>query len=209
MIPRSRWSRAQPALGAALAVGIVVVFAGIGHAQAPEEVPLRDIRGPLDIQTLRGWLIRAALVIGPLLLLALGWWWYRRNGASTPEAIRVTAADRARERLREAWAFIETPEKFCTYLSEVVRVYLEERFGLHAPDRTTEEFLTELSASPVLDRRHCDLVGTFLQHCDLVKFARADAGRTELEQLHASAAQLVDETGLERPDIGETTGGRR
>lgn len=167
----------------------------------PTPTRLEDIRGPIDLALLAPWMTRALLVAVPLALLA--WvWWRRRRSAPTPEQVRESAAARARNRLSEAWGFLEQPERFCTLLSEIVRVYLEERFGLRAPDRTTEEFLEGLRESLALDLRHKEMLGEFLTQCDLVKFARGEPGREDLERLHQMAAGLVEDTGAVAPVSG-------
>ena len=76
---------------------------------------------------------------------------------------------------------------------EVVRTYLEERFGSYAPDRTTEEFLGELphQCCAGVAPRFCSR--TFSRDATW-EFARAEPGPEELAQLHASAFRLVDET---------------
>ena len=102
--------------------------------------------------------------------------------------------EEARRRLQAALAWIEDPERFVVEVSEAARKYLEDRFGLRAPERTTEEFLAELSGSVALDGRHKELLADFLTRCDLVKFARAVVDRSELEALHQAAARLVEET---------------
>ena len=58
-------------------------------------------------------------------------------------------------------------------VSDVLRVYLEERFGLRAPERTTEEFLRDLEGGEALARGHRAELERFLSQCDLVKFAAA------------------------------------
>lgn len=59
-------------------------------------------------------------------------------------------------------------------LTGIVRRYLEDRFGLHAPERTTEEFLREAERSDALDPGHRATLGPFLRSADLVKFARLE-----------------------------------
>jgi hypothetical protein len=155
---------------------------------------LRDIRGPVDIPT--GWTWFRRIVV-PLLVLALLWWawraWRKKRQEKDPEAW-ISPQDRARAKLREAWVLLEQPEPFVNAVSEAVRTYLEERFGLKAPERTTEEFLSELQRSAMLDLRHKQVLEDFLSRCDLVKFARYEPQRQELEDLHNSAMRLVDET---------------
>lgn len=79
-------------------------------------------------------------------------------------------------------------------ISDIVRRYIERRFGLRAPDRTTEEFLAEASASGLLDARARILVGDFLEECDMVKFARYGPTDEEINGAYAAAKRFVDET---------------
>ena len=76
----------------------------------------------------------------------------------------------------------------------MIRVYLEERFNLHAPDRTTEEFLGELREGAQLNQEHKALLENFLTKCDLVKFARDEPTEPELRGLLDAALRLIDET---------------
>jgi hypothetical protein len=89
---------------------------------------------------------------------------------------------------------IHDPRLFCTEVSGIARVYLEERFNFHAPERTTEEFLLELQATTLLTPDQKQSLGEFLQSCDLVKFARFEPTEAALRTLHDCALRLVDET---------------
>lgn len=169
---------------------------------------LQDIRGPIDLSVISPWIVRSLLVAVPLALLAFAWWRSRRRTRTEPERIRETAAARARARLSESWALLDQPDRFCTLLSEIARVYLEERFGLRAPDRTTEEFLADLQDRLELGPVHRRLLEDFLTQCDIVKFARGEPGRLELERLHQLASKLVDDTGAELPPLHEAIGTR-
>jgi len=156
---------------------------------------LQDIKGPIAIDSPWNWLGRVLMILIVAGLVALAWWWWRRQHPSTAAALAtISPAERARQRLQAALGLIDDSERFVTEVSETTRLYLEERFGLHAPDRTTEEFLGELSASVALDSRHKQSLADFLTRCDLVKFARAIVDRTELEALHGAAHRLVEET---------------
>jgi hypothetical protein len=63
--------------------------------------------------------------------------------------------------------------EFYQGLSDLARRYVERRYAIRAPERTTEEFLREAQESPAL-AGHSDLLRRFLMHCDLVKFARLE-----------------------------------
>ena len=84
-------------------------------------------------------------------------------------------------------------------MSDTTRTYLEERFDFRAPERTTEEFLRELSGTDLLAREQKDSLGNFLASCDLVKFAKYEPGENELRGLHSSALRLVEETASSTP----------
>jgi hypothetical protein len=101
---------------------------------------------------------------------------------------------RALERLRGALDLIHDPERFTVVVSDALRVYLEERFGLHAPERTSEEFLAEIQAGSVLTPLQQQLMTDFLTRCDLVKFARYEPREPELRELYDAAVRLVEET---------------
>jgi hypothetical protein len=196
---------ALPCLGAAPLSALTVTNRSTGpHLQPPVPNPpaqssqapvfLHDIKDPVSIQTLGAWIgrIAAVLILGWLL-----WWAWNRWRKNRPQPVAPPPPPpdaRARIRLQEALQWIDQPERFCTVVSEILRTYLEERFGLRAPERTTEEFLAELQTSGSLDLRHKQVLADFLTRCDLVKFAQANPGRPELEELHGVALRVVTET---------------
>lgn len=161
---------------------------------------IHDIRPPVEISDGWAWLGWVLLV---LCVAAFGWWlwrwWQRRRGTVTAPTIIIPPHHRARQKLRAALELLDQPEPFCVAVSLAIREYLEERFDLHAPDRTTEEFLAELRSNAQLNAPHQALLGAFLERCDLVKFARYAPSRMELEDLLQSAQRLVDETVPEEP----------
>jgi len=85
-------------------------------------------------------------------------------------------------------------KEFYYRLSNIVRHYIENRFGLMAPERTTEEFLVEMAGTNLLAPAHKGLVSQFLERCDLVKYAKHAPGDDEIKAACDSAVQLVDET---------------
>ena len=179
-------------------------------AATGEVVDIRDIKGAVDIPSGNEWVY---WLLGALALLTII--------GVTALLVRRHLAKRAREqapppappphviawrRLQDALGLIHDAEQFCTEVSLIVRVYLEGRFNLHAPDRTTEEFLFELQSSNRLVNDHKELLREFLGECDMVKFAKAEPPETELRRLHEAASRLVGET---QPRLGEGEGGER
>ena len=155
---------------------------------------IRDIRPPVKIPNpweLLWW------TLGVLVLVAIAfaaWRYWRRRQMQAPLVIEIPAHERARRKLETALDLFDQPKPFCTVVSDAVRLYLEERFGLRAPERTTDEFLADLSLSDALTALQKESLKEFLSACDLVKFAKYEPQRPELEALYNSALRLIEET---------------
>ena len=137
--------------------------------------------------------------LGSLLLL----------GALAPFVLRRVRERLARERRRSAYEVAsaelealragprpdaEAVGAFFVKLSFVVRRYLEDRFGLHSPELTTEEFLVELSRSPDLHGGHRELLADFLRGADLVKFAGLVPEAAAIDAALEAASRFVEDT---------------
>ena len=155
---------------------------------------LRDIKGPIAIPNDWQWLWATLGVIAALAIIYYLWRWWLEKRLEAPVIPQVPAHVRARQKLAGALELIAQPKPFCIAVSDVTRLYLEERFNFHAPERTTEEFLRELAGTNLLTPDQKDSLGRFLESCDLVKFARYEPGEAELRALHESAVRLIDET---------------
>ena len=145
------------------------------------------------------------------------WPWLLAGGivlaVAAPFATRAFVARRARGRRRSAYevargeldALLYGPrpaaddaaaiDAFYVALSGIVRRYLENRFGLHSPEQTTDEFLEDLARSPDLERAHRDLLRDFLRGADLVKFAHQLPEASEMNASVAVAQRFLEETG--------------
>ncbi|NOS70343.1 MAG: DUF4381 family protein [Verrucomicrobia bacterium] len=155
---------------------------------------IRDIVPPIDIPSGLAWLW---WLVGTILLLALliaAWRYWLRRKTQKPIVIEIPAHERARRKLEAALNLFDQPKPFCTIVSDAVRLYLEERFGLRAPERTTDEFLGDLSRSAALTQAQKKSLEQFLSACDMVKFAKYEPQRPELEALYNSALRLIEET---------------
>jgi len=152
------------------------------------------------------WLIGAVLLVG---LIATGIWWRSRNQSLQPHAAIIVPAHvkALRELARWRNAKRETPEEidaFYVAVSQVLRVYLEERFGLHAPEQTTEEFLRDLDGSAALIREYRAELQGFLTQCDMVKFARFVPPDAEHDKAYQLAEALIESTRIDR--VGDAQG---
>jgi hypothetical protein len=155
---------------------------------------IRGIKGPVEIPSSYAWLLW--VLVGIAAAVAAWFLWRKfKQRKLKPKSVAVIPAHRkAKDRLRNAEELLSDPYAFCSLVSDVVRGYLEDRFELHAPDRTTEEFLAEMRSSSVLRREHKALLEDFLERCDLVKFARFEPSQSELKGLLDAALRFIDET---------------
>lgn len=155
----------------------------------------KDVLKPL-INIPNAWLWFFAIV--GMLIVALAAWWLWRYWQKKAAVLRLPPAVpphvHARRMLEHALSLISEPKPFSTAVSGAIRIYLEQRFQFHAPDRTTEEFLYELQESPLLTVEQKHSLADFLASCDLIKFAKYEPTEMELRGLHASALRLVNET---------------
>ena len=165
-------------------------------AGAPGTNDIHGIKPPVDIPMSWIWVVVIiAVTIWVLAAIALLiFWLVRKKAAVIPPVPIIPPHERARRKLQEALAMIGEPRPFCILVSDTIRLYLEERFTFHAPDRTTEEFLHELQATDLLLPDQKQSLGEFLSVCDMVKFAKYEPGPPELQALYDSALRLVDET---------------
>ncbi len=138
--------------------------------------------------------------LGPILagLLLLGWL-VVRDGREVPVFVYVPPADRvamdALAALRSALPRTrEEIRPFVIRVSDVLRVYIESMFQLHAPALTTEEFLSQVTQGhDALSTRREHLAG-FLQRCDLVKYAGDRPAPATAEPLLETVEDFVEQT---------------
>lgn len=162
---------------------------------------LRAVKPFVKVPSEWGWLWWILLALA--LAAAAYWAWHRRRKppAAVPLAPPTPPHVLARQRLQAALSVIHDPREFCIRVSDALRAYLEDRFQFHAPDRTTEEFMTELHGTHLLTFDQRDSLAAFLQSCDLVKFARHEPTEAALRDLYDCALRLVDETQFERVSV--------
>jgi hypothetical protein len=162
---------------------------------------LRDVAGPVELPRARAssWLwagVAAALVLAAaiaVIILARR----RQRGAAVVERHRAPheiAFDALRALREKDYIGRGLVTAFYIELSAILRWYIEQRFGLHAPEQTTEEFLADIARDGVFDLPRRTLLKSFLEHCDLVKFATYGPTPDEIQGAFTAAATFVDET---------------
>ncbi|MAD78112.1 MAG: hypothetical protein CMJ51_01915 [Planctomycetaceae bacterium] len=142
----------------------------------------RDISGAVDVPIDRPWpvlWITLSLLAAALIGFLLVRWWRRPRPTPPP----VPADTWALARLDELAAGDDLPRgrvnRFYIGLTDIARDFMERRYGIAAPDRTTPEFIREAGRHPEVDPEHARLLGNLLRSADLVKFAGDRPASTE------------------------------
>ena len=165
-----------------------------------EAMKFAEIAGPLPVKGLiakhwRVWTAVAALV---LLATAVSWLLYRRRQRRIQQAPPTPSWELAYQRLRELdERQLPKAGKYEPYyvdLSAILRYYIEDRFSLHAPEQTTQEFLAAATGVRLFTDEQQKLLSQFLRHSDYVKFAQYVPSINEMDRCFAFVLQFVDET---------------
>ena len=173
----------------------------VGMEAGPNEY--RDIQKavavPITTQSAFVWLF---VVGGVAIVVALGiWWLLARTKAEKPAEPAHTWALKRLDQL-EAQSLPRQGElkAFFFELTDIARTYIERRFNIDAPDRTTQEFIAESRRNPELDPAHAKLLGQFLKSADMVKFAGDRPADSECDRSMSFIRTFVTECGP-RPEV--------
>ena len=155
---------------------------------------LRLLQAPTPLWV---WVLLSVALIG-LVVIGMSIWrrLSSKKGAVAGHNVAETAHEDALADLEAARKLISAgnSKPYGIEVSRIVRRYIEVRFGIYAPRRSTEEFLMEAQSSSRLESNHRALLARFLGACDLFKFGRTHAELDELNLMHGAAAGFVRET---------------
>jgi hypothetical protein len=149
-----------------------------------------DIAPPVDYSLLPPWLV-FVIVFVALSLLGLVVWLIakRRNLTVPPKLPRQIAL----EELERIGRDIErmSPYQFNIRVSDILRKYVTQQYGLPATRQTSIEFLTALAKASPFSTEEQTLLEDFLNRCDLIKFARYEATTSDSHLLLGEAVRFV------------------
>ena len=176
------------------------------------ELKIADIEDvvdmPKDASFWWVWVIVVASVVGG----GAGWLYLRRRRVAELVRIFRPAHEIAYARLRALIAddLINAGriKEFYERVSDILRHYIEHRFDLRAPERTTEEFLAELQWTDALSGSDKERLGEFLTHCDLVKFARHEPTAEQIQRTFDLVKGFIEETRSDerKIEVGDSVG---
>lgn len=190
-----------------------LLLANMAWAQAQIVYEIRDVK-PTTVSLLgflEGfWIV---VLIGVILFFVIGLivflWGGKKEKVVIDPGTRLLPWERAWNRLRELQNrhYLEEGrfKEFYSELSDILRIYIEDRFDIHAPDMTTEEFLGNLKYSAVLTGQNKKDVSDFLTHCDMVKFAKYESTMETAMRSLDVVQSLVEQTKIIQAEIKITS----
>ena len=167
-----------------------VIPKGAGDALKP---PL----GPLGARNQPGKTTSWLWLLLPIVVVAapFGWrYWLRWRDQSRQRSAFDIAHSQLAKLMAQPRPGPEAMDGFFVELSGIIRRYLEDRFQLRAPERTTEEFLDLTAGSPDLTAEHRGFLHQFLAYADRVKFARHLPKSDQVDQALAAAERFLTQT---------------
>jgi signal transduction histidine kinase len=169
---------------------------------------IEDIEGVVELPKAASHWWFWVLIVPGVAAVPAAWVLLRRR--RTKQLVRIfrPAHELAYARLRALVAeqLVEQgriPE-FYERISGILRHYIEDRFDLHAPERTTEEFLAELRYAQTLAPADKSVLEEFLTHCDLVKFAKHDPTTEQVQRTFDLVKDFVERTKSEERKVDVT-----
>lgn len=167
-------------------------------------VEIKNIIPPLSLPPDR----TQQFLLGSLVLLMAAlaiigfYYWKKIASQKVPAAVQLRPEEIALQELGRLLAddLLDRGEikLFHLRISDILRHYVENRFGLKAPERTTEEFLLELSqaksSSNAVLTNHKALLTDFLTQCDLVKFAKHRPSIAESQKTVMICRDFIEKT---------------
>lgn len=143
------------------------------------------------------------------IIVSVNFWLYLRR-KRVAELVRIfkpaheIAYDRLRALVKEDLVKKGKIKEFYEHISNILRHYIEHRFNLRAPERTTEEFLIELATADILDAADKEDLGEFLKHCDLVKFAKHNPATEQIQKTFDLVKNFIEKTKSDEKKIDVT-----
>jgi len=142
------------------------------------------------------------------------WWWAAPPVVAAAALLIATLVRRSRRRQQvvipipaHEWAHRQIAalvaedlvrkgrvQEFYYRISDIVRGYVERRFGVSAPEMTTEEFLAAAASDGRFGERNTTELNEFLNACDLVKYARQLPRAGEADAVLRAAGGFVERT---------------
>lgn len=181
----------------------------------PVDSTIYDVKSPVHVPV--GFLEVFPFVLGGIIVLvALGFlfWYLRRRRKNRPlfrapkpeEPAHVIAYRELRELKEEKLWQKNEFKKYYTRLTEIIRRYMERRYGIRAMEMTSQEILDGWDRSGEALEDLTDKLRLLLNLADLVKFAKQKPLASENEENMERAYDFVERTKWVKPEDSEPQG---
>lgn len=92
---------------------------------------------------------------------------------------------------------LESPDEvriFFYELSNILRHFIEDVYGINAPDLTTDEFLSKIRDNQTLEKSHQKILRDFHNVADLVKYAKYHPPQDDVAHSYQTVIEFVENT---------------
>ena len=157
-----------------------------------------QIRYPLTFKEVAPW-VGLALLIAALVWLAVRWIRLRRENRDffgkpvvkdPPHIVALRSLEKTRS--QKLWQ-AGKQKQFYTQVTDALRQYVADRYGIAALEQTSAEMLRDLSQQDI-DPALMDKLKELLETADFVKFAKHTASDQDNENAIPTAVRFVNET---------------
>src|SRR5438477_12352604 len=132
------------------------------------------IAPPVDYSLIPPWLVFVIVFVALSLLGMVVWLFLKRRKPPVPPKLpREIALEELEQISREIERM--SPYQFSIRVSDILRKYVTQQYGLPATRQTSIEFLTALTKASPFSAEIKSLLEDFLNRCELIKFACYEA----------------------------------
>jgi len=191
------------------------VFLNVHSVHVDTTLAIKPIKGPIKIpisfREILPWIIGGVLIIALVYFII----YYLRKRKKAEPLFRfkpritllpheTALMELEKLRIKKLWQSGKIKE-YHTELTEIIRKYIEERFGIMAMEMTSEEIMESLKDNLEISKRALDKLLQILLLADLVKFAKAQPLPSEHELSLENAITFVKDTILRIVEQKEVT----
>src|SRR4029453_14737964 len=149
-----------------------------------------DIAPPVDYSLIPTWLGFVPVFVGLSGLGLIVWLIARRQKPTPPPKLPRQIALEELDRISGEIERL-SPYQFSIRVSDILRKYVTQQYGVPATRQTSIEFLTAVAKASPFSQEESSLLEDFLNRCDLIKFARYDATTSDSKLLLDEAIRFV------------------
>ena len=183
---------------------------------AEEAGDIRDIKPPVEPpQDIKFYIIMGIIALVVLIAAALGFYFWKRRRAGKsilpkrqepPRPAHQVALEQLEKLVNSDLLQTGKIKEYFIQLSDIVRHYIEGRFFISAIEMTTTQLLENMKTEQ-LDKEYIEMMYTFLNECDLVKFAKYIPEQNEIDKTTQDAFDFINATKVEyeKPEAVQST----